>query len=87
MGRSIELVFSDGQEEQGGSGSGMRGGRGVHGAARFRIWPSQQVARELPEGGVGRKRTRGSRRREEGGGENRGVHHEQRLTGDVDQWG
>ena len=66
VGRSIELVFSDGQDEQGGSGSGTRGGRGVHGAARFRIWPSQQVMRELPEGGVGGKRKRSGRRREEG---------------------
>jgi hypothetical protein len=66
VGRPIELVFGDGQEEQGGSGSGMRGGRDVHGAVRFRIWPSQQVMRELPEGGVGGKRTRSGRRREEG---------------------
>ena len=66
VGRSIELVFGDGKEGEGGSGSGTRGGRGVHGAARFRIWPSQQMMRELPEGGVGGKRTRSGRRREEG---------------------
>ena len=66
VGRSIELVFGDGEEGEGGSGSGTRGGRGVHGAARFRIWPSQQMMRGLPEGGVGGKRTRSGRRREEG---------------------
>jgi hypothetical protein len=46
---------------EGGSGSGMRGGRGMHWAARFLIWPSQQVMRELPESGVGGKRTRSGR--------------------------
>jgi hypothetical protein len=33
----------------------MRGGQRLHGAARYRIWPNQQVIRELPEGGVGWK--------------------------------
>jgi hypothetical protein len=66
VGRSIELVFGDGQEEAGGSGSGMRAGPVAQRAVRFRIWPSQQVMRELPEGGVGGKRTRSGRRREEG---------------------
>ena len=55
-GRSFELVFGEGQDEQGDSG---------HAAARCSMWPSQQVMRELPEGGVGGKRTRSGRRREE----------------------
>ena len=38
----------------------------MHWAVRFRIWPSQEVMRDLPEGGVGGKRTRSGRRREEG---------------------
>jgi hypothetical protein len=66
VGRWIELVFGDGEGREGGSGSGTRGGRGVHGAARIRIWHSQQMMRELPEGGMGGKRTRSGRRREEG---------------------
>ena len=66
-GRSIELVFGEGQGEQEWSGFGMSGGRSVHGALKFRVWPNQQVMRELlPEGGVGGKRTRSGRRREEG---------------------
>ena len=81
-GRSVELVFGDGQGEQGVSGPGMRGGRDVHAAARLRIWPSEQVMREPPEGGSG-----GGGRREEEGGRDIGVHHEQRLKGDVGQWG
>ena len=38
----------------------------MHAAARFRVWPSQQVMRGLPEGGAGGKRTRSGMRREEG---------------------
>ena len=44
-GRSFELVFGEGQDEQGDSG---------HAAARCSMWPSQQVMRELPEGGEAR---------------------------------
>jgi hypothetical protein len=51
----------------------------VHGVARFRIWPSQQVMRELPEGGVGGKRTRSGRRMEEG--ETAAAHRRRRSMG------
>jgi hypothetical protein len=54
------------RQDIGGSGSGMRVGRGVHMAARFLIWSRQQVMREQQEVGVGGKRTRSGGRRGEG---------------------
>ena len=86
-GRSIELVFGDGQDEQGGSGSGVRVVRGVHAAAMFRMWPRQQA---MAHEGAARRpggRKAHQERWEEGGGGDSGVHHEQRLTGGVHQWG